>query len=177
MKIRRDSWFFTACRVLLSKIIEFRNVHYHSWVYFGGKYTCSSHKQGFEGRIVFFQSFNRCLHFEMMRIFAAVAVPTLAAAHALECSELGSIGCQPAWVKQFSTPTAAAAAGGPEQLWINYGATYDAMTFGWLTSNMTAGSTVQYGTASGKYTNSASGNATFYKYSASYTSGLIHHVW
>ena len=45
-----------------------------------------------------------------------------------------------------------------------------------LTADMTAESTVEYGTTSGSYTNSATGNATFYKYSASYTSGLIHHV-
>ena len=42
---------------------------------------------------------------------------------------------------------------------------------------MSAGTTVQYGTTSGSYPSSASGNATFYTYSAKYTSGLIHHTW
>lgn len=50
------------------------------------------------------------------------------------------------------------------------------MVVGWLTANMSAASVVEYGTASGVYTGSATGNATFYKYSALYTSGLIHHV-
>jgi hypothetical protein len=62
------------------------------------------------------------------------------------------------------------------QFWINFGRSVDQMVVGWLTSDMTAGSSVQYGTSSGSYPNSAEGNATFYKYSAAYTSGLIHHV-
>jgi hypothetical protein len=42
---------------------------------------------------------------------------------------------------------------------------------------MTAGSTVQWGpTSGGPYPSSATGNATFYKYSPKYTSGLIHHA-
>ena len=41
---------------------------------------------------------------------------------------------------------------------------------------MTSASTVQYGTAPGVYTQTASGSSDFYKYSAMYTSGLIHHV-
>lgn len=50
------------------------------------------------------------------------------------------------------------------------------MTIQWLTADMTAGTVVQYGTSSGSYPSSSSGNATFYKYSAKYTSGLIHRV-
>lgn len=72
---------------------------------------------------------------------------------------------------KFST-----AAAGPEQFWINYGSSPDQMVIGWVTSDMGAASTVQYGTTSGSYTKTATGNATFYKYSARYTSGLIHHV-
>ena len=68
------------------------------------------------------------------------------------------------------------AAPGPEQFWISLGATPDVMTVGWMTSSMSAPTTVQYGKTSGAYTNTASGNATFYKYSSKYTSGLIHHV-
>ena len=68
------------------------------------------------------------------------------------------------------------AAPGPEQFWLNFGATPDVMVVGWVTADMTAASTVQYGTTSGAYTHTATGNATFYKYSAKYTSGLIHHV-
>ena len=81
------------------------------------------------------------------------------------------IAADPAWVAKFST-----AAAGPEQFWLSYGATPDSMLLGWLTADMTAPTTVQYGTSSGSYTKTASGNASFYKYSSSYTSGLIHHV-
>lgn len=62
------------------------------------------------------------------------------------------------------------------QFWINLGATPDVMVVGWLTANMGAASTVQYGTAPGQYTSTATGKSAFYKYSAKYTSGLIHHV-
>jgi len=81
------------------------------------------------------------------------------------------VAAEPAWVAKFST-----AAAGPEQFWINYGSTPDQMVVGWVTSDMEAPSTVQFGTSSGSYTHTAAGNATFYKYSAKYTSGLIHHV-
>lgn len=81
------------------------------------------------------------------------------------------IAAEPAWVAKFST-----AAAGPEQFWLNYGSSPDQMVVGWVTSDMTAASTVQYGTSKGSYTKTATGNATFYKYSARYTSGLIHHV-
>jgi hypothetical protein len=74
-------------------------------------------------------------------------------------------------VAKFST-----AAAGPEQFWISLGATPDAMTVGWLTADMGAPTSVSYGTASGALTMTATGNATFYKYSSRYTSGLIHHV-
>ena len=50
------------------------------------------------------------------------------------------------------------------------------MVIGWVTSNMQAPSTVQYGTSSGSYDKTATGNSSFYKYSARYTSGLIHHT-
>ena len=76
-------------------------------------------------------------------------------------------------VAQFSE---GAPGGAPEQLWINFGSTPDSMVIGWLTANMSAASVVEYGTASGVYTNSATGNATFYVYGPKYTSGLIHHV-
>lgn len=98
--------------------------------------------------------------------------PLFTRARARPLPPLAALAVEPAWVKEFSV-----AAAGPEQLWIAYGATPDAITIGWLTANMTAGSTVQFGTTSGSYPSSASGNATFYKYSAKYTSGLIHHVW
>ena len=74
-------------------------------------------------------------------------------------------------MKKFSV-----AAPGPEQFWINLGATPDVMVVGWVTADMTAPSTVAYGTSSGAYTHTATGNASFYKYSSKYTSGLIHHV-
>ena len=74
-------------------------------------------------------------------------------------------------MKYFST-----AAAGPEQLWINYGASPDAMTVQWLTSSMSAGTTVQYGTTSGSYPSSASGNSSSYVYGKT-TSPLIHRVW
>ena len=81
------------------------------------------------------------------------------------------------WVEQFSKPiTVEAAAGGPEQLWLNYGSSPDTMVVGWLTSNMSAGSVVRYGLSPGQYTGTASGRGIFYTYSAKYTSGLIHHV-
>ncbi len=85
---------------------------------------------------------------------------------------LGSVGSDPAWVQKFSTPLDAT---GPEQFWINLGATPDVMVVGWLTSSTSAASTVQYGTASGVYTETANGTAAQYKYGI-YTSGLIHHV-
>jgi hypothetical protein len=36
---------------------------------------------------------------------------------------------------------------------------------------------VRYGTSSGSYPSTATGNSTFYKYGAKYTSPLLHHVW
>ena len=77
------------------------------------------------------------------------------------------------WVDAFS----AGAGGAPEQFWINYGATPDVMVIGWLTSDMGAATAVRYGTSSGNYPNTVTGNSTFYKYSSKYTSGLIHHAW
>ncbi len=51
------------------------------------------------------------------------------------------------------------------------------MVAGWLTSDMTAATVVQWGTASGgPYTYSATGNSSYYVYSPRYTSGLIHHA-
>lgn len=47
---------------------------------------------------------------------------------------------------------------------------------GWLTSDMTAGSSVQFGTSPGAYTGSATGTADSYTFGSLYTSGLIHHV-
>ena len=121
-------------------------------------------------------------------------------------------------MEHFAHPSPEAAAGAPEQLWINYGATPDVMVrvprasgacthlctagcviggkpgltsapcltrdpsqpapqvVGWLTSDASAASTVEYGTSSGSYTLTASGTADQYVYSSKYTSGLIHHV-
>lgn len=62
------------------------------------------------------------------------------------------------------------------QLWINYGRSADEMVIGWLTAEVTASSIVEFGTASGAYDSTASGTNTSYTYSASYTSGLIHHT-
>ena len=49
------------------------------------------------------------------------------------------------------------------------------MVVGWVTANV-APSTVQYGTASNSYSQTATGTVDFYKYSALYTSGQIHHA-
>jgi len=82
------------------------------------------------------------------------------------------------WVTKFGKPqSVGAAAGGPEQIWINYGRTSDVMVVGWITSDMNAATEVHYGTSPGSYTMTAGGNATFYKYSTKYTSGLIHHAY
>jgi len=81
------------------------------------------------------------------------------------------------WVTEFNAQhEIAAAAGEPEQFWINYGFTPDVMVIGYITSDMTAASTVKYGTSSGSYPNVVSGNSTSYTY-GKYKSGLIHHVW
>jgi len=113
----------------------------------------------------------------------AVALAGAASAHSssqrhVVCSNLLPDGgvdpacADPAWVAKFSQ-----AADGPEQIWLNFGRTLDAMVVGWLTSDMTAATVVQWGTTSGgPYPNQASGNSTFYKYSSKYTSGLIHHA-
>ena len=77
---------------------------------------------------------------------------------------------EPAWVARFSK-----AAAGPEQRWINYGATADEMVIGWLTAETTASSTVEYGRTSGSYDNTVTGSSTSYDY-GTYTSPLIHHV-
>lgn len=104
-----------------------------------------------------------------------LAVSALASAHAhatTSCTAAnGCIGSDPAWVQKFSV-----AAAGPEQFWLNLGATPDTMVVGWVTADMNAPSSVQFGTQSGVYTQTANGTADFYKYSARYTSGLIHHV-
>ncbi len=49
------------------------------------------------------------------------------------------------------------------------------MVVGWLTAT-TLPSTVQYGTSSGSYSQSATGTVDSYKYSSKYTSGQIHHA-
>ncbi len=49
------------------------------------------------------------------------------------------------------------------------------MVVGWLTANV-APSTVQYGTSSNSYSQTATGTVDFYKYSSKYTSGQIHHA-
>lgn len=117
----------------------------------------------------------------MLRSVAIIALlACVASAHDEKCHHLedGTISCpwvEPKWVKHFSTP---AANGGPEEIWINYGATPDSMVIGWVTADKTAASVVQYGTQSGVYTNvSTIANTTYYVYSSKYTSGLIHHVW
>jgi hypothetical protein len=64
----------------------------------------------------------------------------------------------------------------PVQFSINYGSSPDSMVIGWLTADMTAASTVFYGTSPSSLTQTATGTSDFYKYSAKYTSGLIHHT-
>jgi hypothetical protein len=101
-----------------------------------------------------------------------------------ECSQVSNgyfveASCQrtTSWVTEFSAQhEVTAAAGAPEQFWINYGFTPDVMVIGYITSDMTAASTVKYGTSSGSYPNVVSGNSTSYTY-GKYKSGLIHHVY
>jgi len=50
------------------------------------------------------------------------------------------------------------------------------MVLGWVTSDMGAASAARYGESSGNYPLAATGTGISYKYSAKYTSGLIHHV-
>jgi acid phosphatase type 7 len=50
------------------------------------------------------------------------------------------------------------------------------MVIGYITSDMTAASSVRYGTSSGSYPNVVTGNSTSYTY-GKYKSGQIHHVW
>lgn len=64
---------------------------------------------------------------------------------------------------------------GPEQLWVNYGRTPDQLVFTWLTADLTAGSSVQYGFQPGQNNFQAQGNSSTYTY-GNYTSGLIHRV-
>ncbi len=103
-------------------------------------------------------------------VLASSLASALAHATAGCTAENGCVGADPAWVAKFST-----AAAGPEQFWLNLGATPDVMVVGWLTASTSAPSTVQFGTASGVYTQTANGTAAQYKYGI-YTSGLIHHV-
>ena len=50
------------------------------------------------------------------------------------------------------------------------------MVVGWVTSDMGAASAVRYGTSSGSYPNTVTGNSTSYTYGKT-KSPLIHHVW
>jgi hypothetical protein len=55
-------------------------------------------------------------------------------------------------VRACVTVSPRARVAGPEQVWLAFGATPDAMIVGWVTSDMNAGTTVQYGMARGVYT-------------------------
>ena len=76
----------------------------------------------------------------------------------------------------FFGPGAIAQAGGPEQLSLAFGATPDAMTVTWLTSDTSAQTVVRYGTASGKLTQAATGAPGAAYSCGGYTSGAIHLV-
>ena len=68
-----------------------------------------------------------------------------------------AVSAQPLWPAGFSDPhdhsagqiffeaDKSAAAGGPEQLWLAFGATPDAMTVSWLTNGTGAQTVVRYG--------------------------------
>ena len=99
---------------------------------------------------------------------AALHSAALCAAGDYACVEINLI--EPAWVKHFST-----AAAGPEQLWINYGATPDVMAVRWLTADKSAPSVLLWGLSSSSLTSSASGSSETYTY-GQYTSPLIHNV-
>ncbi len=78
----------------------------------------------------------------------------------------------PEWVAKYTYDAA-----GPEQRWINFAASPTEMTIGWVTAETNAASVVSYGTkAGGPYPLTATGTSDFYKFSSSYTSGLIHHA-
>ena len=69
---------------------------------------------------------------------------------------------------KFTAP----AAGAPEQIWLNLGASVDQMVVTWITA-ASANTTVQFGTTPGSLTSTATGNQSTYTAGA-YTSGFIH---
>ena len=104
---------------------------------------------------------------------AALAAASHASAHVCAHGDDACVTAQhalPAWVAAFST-----AAAGPEQLWINYGATPDVMAVRWVTADRDALSVVHWGLSASALTSSATGTSEVYKY-GTYTSGAIHTV-
>lgn len=76
----------------------------------------------------------------------------------------------------FFPASAAAAAGGPEQLWLAFGATPDVITVSWLTNGTGAQTVVSYGTVNGTLDKTATGAPGKPYTCGSYTSGAIHQV-
>lgn len=106
-------------------------------------------------------------------LVAAVAARfALGSADLLPC-DAGScpLAIEPEWVRAFPLGDT------PGELWLNYGASPDTMVVFWATSNKTAGSQVQLGTAPGAYSATVEGNSTTYTYPPLYTSPLLHHAW
>ena len=107
--------------------------------------------------------------------YAAAALACVAAATSSSCSSLdgecvlASARGAPAWVAQFS-----AAAAGPEQFHVSYGATPDAAAVRWATANASATATVRWGTSASALTHVARGKTDRYVYSAKYTSPWLH---
>lgn len=95
-------------------------------------------------------------------------------AHRKPASPAAEHGSAPAWVQALSAPTTA----GPEQLWVNYGATPDAVAIRWCTNVSSAQPVLVWGLSAGRLTNSAQGVTEQYKYPGSpgYTSPFIHTV-
>ena len=87
-----------------------------------------------------------------------------------ELRDAASGRLQPAWVDLFST-----AADGPEQLWVNYGATPDAAAIRWCTGSAAATAALVWGTSPTALTHAATGTTQQYTYGV-YTSPYIHTV-
>jgi hypothetical protein len=99
---------------------------------------------------------------------ATAASPSTCSALDAECV-LASAHGTPAWVAHFS-----AAAAGPEQFHVNYGATPDAAAIRWATASANATATVRWGTSAAALSNTATGLTDRYVYSAKYTSPWLH---
>jgi len=77
---------------------------------------------------------------------------------------------QPAWVDKYSV-----AAAGPEQLWINYGATPDAVAVRWCTNDSAALTQAAWGLSPTQLVNTVTGVRDRYTWGV-YTSPWIHNV-